>query len=265
MAPTARSQTKVSEKRRSKAKSSVEQNGTTLCSIPAAEDRAANGDDINIHSVQNEVLQDACRVVVDDLVKDLCFLPEVFVFDLDDTLWRGDIDLTSGPPFLCKGVPEAGKNGTEKKPSGFQVWAKNGETLHPFPDVPDIFDWLEAGERRAAIASATGRGDWAEHLLRQLQTSRDTSFSSIASIKEMHRAETVANRSKAVHLRKIAQKAGCELCQMVFFDNMEHNIKDGESVGVTSCFTPDGLTWSKLRDSLLEFDRRALERAASGG
>merc|ERR1712216_767043 len=103
---------------------------------------------------------------------------------------------------------------------------------------------------RAAVASHTGQPRWAESVLQMLRTARGTSFSAVASIKEMHRAETVANRSKAVHLSKIAARAGCELHEMVFFDNMQHNICDGESVRVTSCHTPQGLTWAKVAECL---------------
>lgn len=197
-----------------------------------------------------EVVDDASRSRVEAVAEELCFLPDVFVFDLDDTVWRGDIDLTTGPPFS---VAEDAQG---------KVSAKDGDGVTPFPDVAEIFDWLEASGRRAAVASSTGRGDWAEKALQLLKTTRGTPWASIASVKEMHRAESVANRSKAVHLRRIAERSGCQPEDMLFFDNMPHNIEDGEGIQVTSCYTPGGLTWSSVHAGLVEFDRRALARAA---
>merc|ERR1711874_81239 len=119
-----------------------------------------------------------------------------------------------------------------------------GVTL--FPDVAEIFEWLEASGHRAAIASHTGEPRWAEAALQTLKTSKGTSYSTIAPVKEMHRAETVSQRSKAVHLQRIASRAGCDPTDMLFFDNMQHNILDGQSIQVTSCFTPNGLTWESI-------------------
>ncbi|CAE8585171.1 unnamed protein product, partial [Polarella glacialis] len=207
--------------------------------------RARDGEDLRVGAA---VAATSALVAMPELAA-LCFLPEVLVFDLDDTLWEGDVDMTSGPPFR----PEGGSDGL--------VTARDGDSLRMFQHAEEIFSWIEASGLRAAVASHTSQGPWAEVLLATLKTERGTSYSSIAAIKEMHRAETVANRSKAVHLRKIAQRAGCELHDMVFFDNMSHNVEDGESVHVTSCFTPQGLTWAKFLQCLQDFDSRALARA----
>ena len=32
-----------------------------------------------------------------------------------------------------------------------------------------------------------------------------------------------------------------------------------ESIGVTSCFTPDGLTWASVAQGLRDFDRRSVD------
>eukprot|EP00931_Biecheleriopsis_adriatica_P089897 TRINITY_DN63969_c0_g1_i1.p1 TRINITY_DN63969_c0_g1~~TRINITY_DN63969_c0_g1_i1.p1 ORF type:complete len:223 (+),score=44.13 TRINITY_DN63969_c0_g1_i1:67-735(+) len=191
------------------------------------------------------------RCHVEELIDSLCFVPKVFVFDLDDTLWEGDVDRSGGPPFVVK-------EGARQ-----QLTSNAGSGVVLFPDVVGIFGWLEAGDHRAAIASHTGEPRWAEAALKILKTEQGTAFHTIAPVKEMHRAETVAQRSKAVHLRKIAERSGCDPTEMVFFDNMEHNIADGESIEVTSCFTPDGLTWESIALTLAEYDRRALERAAA--
>lgn len=192
------------------------------------------------------------RHEVEELVKGLCFVPQAFVFDLDDTLWEGDVDRCGGPPFTVE-------DGETRR-----LHSKAGSGLALFPDVVDIFNWLEASELRGAIASHTGEAPWAESALQALKTAGGKTFSAVAPVKQMFRADAVAQRSKAVHLQRIADKLGCDPREMVFFDNMEHNVLDGESIDVTSVFTPDGLNWSSMATSLVEFDRRALERAAAG-
>jgi len=166
----------------------------------------------------------------------LSVLPEVLVFDLDDTLWKGDIDCTSGPPF---------------KIQGRQVRAKAGDFVELFPVVSEIFTWISAQGLRAAVASHTSTPRWAETALAGLRaTGTARSFATIASIKEMH------SKKKSFHLRRIAEQARCEPESMVFFDNMHYNIVDGEKAGVTSCLTPVGMTWAKVVECLTEFDRR---------
>mmetsp|Transcript_4914 Transcript_4914/g.13730 ORF Transcript_4914/g.13730 Transcript_4914/m.13730 type:complete len:246 (+) Transcript_4914:122-859(+) len=226
------------------------QGATEAAQGDAAGTRAASGDGGGDEAAGGSATPRAStRAEVEGLLEGLCFCPEAFVFDLDDTLWRGDVDLTAGPPFPV---------------DGRAVVAKDGQGLELFPDVPQIFDWLDAGGRRAAVASSTGRGEWADRLLQLLQTGGGVPFAQVAAVREMHRAESVANRSKAIHLKRIAERLGCQPHDLLFFDNMAHNIEDGESIGVTSCYTPAGLTWASVASGLVEFDRRALARAAAG-
>jgi len=173
-----------------------------------------------------------------ELLESLCFLPEVFVFDLDDTLWKGDVDCTEGPPFRLNGQRE--------------LVARHGTGVTLFEDVPEIFEWLHGTGQRAAIASHTSTPDWADMALTLFKTATGVTYSKIAGVKEMHGA------SKTVHLTRIAKRAGCERQSMVFFDNMQYNIDDGEAVDVLSSFTPRGLTWDKFLECLIEFDRRAV-------
>merc|ERR1712232_799071 len=70
-------------------------------------------------------------------------LPNVLVFDLDDTVWRGDLDRTAGPPIVL---------GDEQK-----LVTADGTFVTPFADVPDIFSWIEERGHVAALASAGGQ------------------------------------------------------------------------------------------------------------
>ena len=49
--------------------------------------------------------------------------------------------------------------------------------------------------------------------------------------------------SKSGHLREIARKTGIGLGEMVFFDNEPGNCRDVANIGVTSVYTPEGVTW----------------------
>ncbi len=49
--------------------------------------------------------------------------------------------------------------------------------------------------------------------------------------------------SKSGHLREIARKTGIDLGEMVFFDNEPGNCRDVANIGVTSVYTPEGVTW----------------------
>merc|ERR1712046_357893 len=88
-----------------------------------------------------------------------------------------------------------------------------------------------------------------------LKTRRGTSFASIVGPVEIS-GFTVKTASKCAHLRKIAQRFGCDPQRMVFFDNSAYNVRDGESIYVTSCHTPEGLTWEKVVECLTDFSER---------
>lgn len=163
-------------------------------------------------------------------------LPEVVVFDLDDTVWDGDIDMTSGPPFRLKKQ---------------KVEAKKGDSVSLFRDTSEIFGWLQARGVRAAVASHTSTPRWAEAALQLLKTEpAGVSFAMVAGIKEMHGA------SKNKHLTKIASRAGCTTADLVFYDNARQNIVDGEAIGVVSVHTPYGLSWESFAEGFVEFNRR---------
>lgn len=182
------------------------------------------------HPVTSKAGMDALKKI-----EVLLYLPEVFVFDLDDTLWEGDLDTTTGPPFCLK------EDGL--------IEAKNGDSVCLFKEVMEIFDWLDSCCYKAAIASHTTTPHWAEGVLKSLQTSRGAKYTSVASVLEMHGAQ------KSVHMKRIAHRCRVNTQDMVFLDNMDYNIQDGRSAGVVSCHTPDGLCWKKMTECLVEFDK----------
>jgi len=184
-------------------------------------------------------------------IEGLPILPKVFIFDLDDTVWEGDIDMTGGPPFLSTG-------------EGL-VASKKGGSVHLFRDVLEIFGWLHEREHRAAVASHTSTPRWAETALSLLQTCRGATLAGIAGVKEMHGA------CKTQHLKRIATRVGCCPEDMVFFDNAYFNIVAGDEAQVTSCHTPRGLSWNSFAAGCAAFAARAVagkkeeEEVASDG
>lgn len=197
------------------------------------------------HRVTAEAVRSAHGRAAAEKLDTMSSFPAVFVFDLDDTLWDGDIDMTSGPPFRIKAR---------------KIEAKKGDSVSLFRDVPEIFAWLQARNLRAAVASHTSTPRWAEAALQMLKIDpAAVSFAMVAGIKEMHGA------SKNVHLRRIASRAGCDLADMVFYDNARFNIVDGEEAGVVSCHTPYGLSWESFVEGLTDFSQRYAPAAADDG
>lgn len=181
----------------------------------------------------------------------LSTLPSIVVFDLDDTLWVGDIDMTTGPPFRTDG-------------RGLPVLAKvggHGDKVVPFPHVPEVFDWLEANSIKAAVSTHSWKPEWAAEVLDILETSGGTKFSDllVAPI-----GKEVQKKSKDVHLKALAAASGCACEDMVFFDDKDHNVKDGRKAGVVSCtVTSEGLTWDKFVQCLRDFEQKRTGNAES--
>ena len=63
----------------------------------------------------------------------------------------------------------------------------------------------------------------------------------------------IYKRSKGNHLRAIAQQTGVDLKDMIFFDNQYGNCQDVAKVGVTSVYTPQGVTRKAFDDGLASF------------
>lgn len=186
---------------------------------------------------------DRGRIAEQELAS-LSILPSIAVFDLDDTVWVGDIDMTSGPPFRTdgRGLPILAKNGG------------HGDKIVPFPDVPEIFDWLEAHEMKVAVSTHTFKPSWAEEALSLMETARGTKYTDLLVCPI---ASEVQRKNKDVHMRAIAVGTGCECQDMVFFDDKDHNVKDGRRAGTVSCMVAsDGLTWDKFVQCMREFEQK---------
>jgi magnesium-dependent phosphatase-1 len=172
-------------------------------------------------------------------------LPRVFVFDLDDIIWRGDLDQTGGPP-LALDLDE-----------GQKLMSANGTFVTPFAHVSEIFSWIEENGHMAALASAGGQEDkWpgcdcTENALQLITTRSGRSLADIMPVRRIH-----FSKSKDVTLTEIAEECGCEPRDMVFFDNSMARVKEALAVGITTCYCPAGLSWTAFVLCTNEYARR---------
>lgn len=68
-----------------------------------------------------------------------------------------------------------------------------------------------------------------------------------------------SDHCRSVHLSAIARKAGCELHEMLFFDNQQNNIDVGDRIRVTSILTPEGVSHKIFDDSISKHRKKIKE------
>ena len=129
--------------------------------------------------------------------------PAVVVFDLDSTLWMGNVESFGGARVVSE--HEA-------------VDMASGKTLRLFPDVRRVFSSLEAARVPIAIASASPAAAAATRLLKAWGLS-------------VAHAEIYPG-AKDAHLRAISAKLKVPLSRALFFDDLPHNIRAADKVGV---------------------------------
>ena len=120
----------------------------------------------------------------------------------------------------------------------------SGSSLSLFPDVVGLFEVLAECRVPIGIASSSSATEVASRLLR--------SFGLTPLIRH---AEVHAGR-KEPHLRAIASKLRVPLNRIIFFDDLPHNIRDAERLGITSVHVQNGMTKSDLRCGLQRLGER---------
>lgn len=191
-------------------------------------------------------------------------LPELFVFDLDDTVWSGDVDCWYRPPFK---TDMRHANTALPLPVFTGVVDSVGERLVCFPDALAILHWIQEQGLRFAFASRTTAPKHAQQALSQLflprrgaapggertQPHEDKRYGSLASLAS-HMAWGDCDKKK--HLTEVASRCGVDLQKMLFFDNEKRNIASAKRLGVPSCYCPGGLTWQVFNDALEDYKAR---------
>jgi magnesium-dependent phosphatase 1 len=165
----------------------------------------------------------------------------MYVFDLDGCVWDPEMYQLwgGGAPF----APDAKNEG--------DLLDCKGQMVSLMADVRRIWRMLHedpayAGAR-VAVASCCDEPAWADECLSKFTVAPGVALADIVSFSEIHKG------SKAGHLASISRASGVALEDMIFFDNEPGNCRTVQGVGVTSVYTPGGVTMSEFEKGLAEF------------
>lgn len=170
------------------------------------------------------------------MLDDIEVFPDVIVFDLDDTLWAGEVDCTGGPPFSRHGKLR------------HTIFCQRRRPVTLFHDVPDIFDELTDHGIGIAYASRTWEPEWAKDALRLFTCGKQR----VVDMWTVATGHSWGDCSKTSHLSEISRQLALPFSSMVFLDNETRNIRDVAPLGATCGFCPDGLSWEVLRETLVK-------------
>ena len=150
---------------------------------------------------------------------------DVFVFDLDFTLWDagGGWCDTTNPPYAW----EDGK-----------LLDSSGDWIRLYDDVTNILEELKTRDKIVVTASRTYRPDWAQDLLHLFDI--DKYF----DLKEIYPS------SKIQHFNKIHKHFRIPYSEMVFFDDEYRNIEEVSQLGVQAVFVKNGINKRMVRKYL---------------
>jgi magnesium-dependent phosphatase-1 len=179
------------------------------------------------------------------VLQNLSYFPECVVFDLDDTLWYGDVEYTNGAPFTAL---KSQQNGCSYSPPVQKILDNRNVPFELFPNVSNIFSWLHAHGGRLAIASRTSTPRWADEALSLFEGPAGVTLNSLLEAKECYLA------CKSNHFRAISKNMNVSFDKMLFFDNEQMNINVAQSLGVCSVFTEYGLNWERFVRGLVLYD-----------
>ena len=167
--------------------------------------------------------------------------PSAIVFDLDDTLWIGEVDCTGGPPF------------SRSTRSRHTINCRSGGSITLFNHVPVIFDAIVDHEIPVAYASRTWKPNWAKIALESFDCG---SADKVINMWSTSKAQGWGDCSKIKHMNEIAASLGLPFEKMVFFDNEMRNIRDVEPLGTVCGYCPDGLNQDILLETLDKYSDR---------
>lgn len=160
-------------------------------------------------------------------------LPKVAVFDLDHTIWPFGVDtFCLTPPFH-----ENNKG---------QVIDMSAKVIEHFPDIPQIFQYLNDNGIKIGVASRTRYPTGALSLLKKLRLEPKIDYFEVYPGQKMK------------HFQRIADQSNVSYEEMIFFDDEERNIEDITGIGVFSVLVPrdTGVTNTQFKRSLEEFSEK---------
>eukprot|EP00929_Paragymnodinium_shiwhaense_P080973 TRINITY_DN42275_c0_g2_i1.p1 TRINITY_DN42275_c0_g2~~TRINITY_DN42275_c0_g2_i1.p1 ORF type:complete len:294 (-),score=46.13 TRINITY_DN42275_c0_g2_i1:45-926(-) len=166
--------------------------------------------------------------------------PKGVVFDLDGCLWYPDMYMLwgGGAPF-------------ELLPNG-SLLDRAGEPVRLHSGVREVLSELSQEERwqgvLVAAASCCDEPKWAYECLSKFPLGEDDKkIGDVISVKEIYKG------SKQNHLRRIADAAGCDFEEMIFFDNELYNCQNVSGLGVTCVYCPQGVTKEVWQRAMASF------------
>lgn len=128
-------------------------------------------------------------------------VPELFVFDLDMTIWRAHVDCTTGAPF--------------RRQERDTAIACGGERICMFRDSRKILDGLKSAGARMAAASRTTTPDDARDLLATLD---------MVTYFESESLMQIFPAGKQAHFKRLHEASGVDYSKMIFFDDEPWNV-----------------------------------------
>lgn len=114
----------------------------------------------------------------------------------------------------------------------------SGLRLALYPDVPRLFQLLSERNIPICIASSSFTSHIAHQLLRKFE------------LAPMIAHAVVRPGRKQPHLRDISRKLSVQLQDVLFFDDLPHNIQDASDLGCTAIRVRGGMNFERLRFGL---------------
>lgn len=151
---------------------------------------------------------------------------EIFVFDLDFTIWDA-----GGTWCDCTNPPYFWRNG--------KLLDQSGNWIRLYPDVIEILEKLKSENKKIVAASRTFEPSWANELLHLLNI--DNYF----DLKEIYPS------SKIKHFKRIQEYFQLPYSKMIFFDDEYRNIEEVGDLGVKAVYVKNGINNEMVNDYFL--------------
>lgn len=169
-------------------------------------------------------------------------LPQVIVFDLDNTLWTPELYQLYNKPVANRDI--------RLFPDALEVL----KSLYELQQMPDVSCPL------LAIASRAMEDDWAQALFDQFPIVGAGTANAVRMRQLFPRDDLIyiECRSKQWHFREIQSACGgpqnMPFSEMVFFDDdMSLNLREISRLGTLCCHTPRGLTVDLFRETMVQY------------
>ena len=183
----------------------------------------------------------------------LSALPELVVFDLDNTLWTPEL-------YTLRQIPGYATAEPPGPLAGRDVWLLDGAAaaLH---ELATCEAWSET---KVAVASRTNKARWAELLLQDMEIPGCPG----RRVNDLLARSEIYTGDKQRHLSRLHESLGIEYDRMLFFDDAKGgkygNCEPVARMGVLSQHCPDGLTVDVWKSALEEYASRKTSGSSMG-